>query len=202
MFCCTLVPVTSPDQHEIGRDDRVRDGRLGQTKLPSNTAWYCQGVGIFFSEPWVEVRLFHLQLNKWINKLSWIFQEFDLTMVGSRKSQNSRKPWKPPPVICFFHMKIYCIKHNRNIQYVLCSLPPRVALLFELMTTSNLIWNKMMLSLLILGLFLGFICPSTLYLNRKEKERVEGAGPDWFYINSDQFHANSNPFYSYHSPMV
>lgn len=92
MFCCTLVPVTSPNQHETGRDDRVRDGRLERTKLPSNNEWYCQGVGIFFSEPWVEVRLFHLQLKKWINNLAWTSQEFDIRMVGNRKSQNSRKP--------------------------------------------------------------------------------------------------------------
>lgn len=43
-------------------------------------------------EPWVEVTLFYLQLNKWINKLAWTFQEFDITLVENRKSQNARKP--------------------------------------------------------------------------------------------------------------
>lgn len=55
MFFCTLVPVTSPDQYEIGREDRVRDGRFGRNKLPSNNHSDAPREWESFFWPWVEV---------------------------------------------------------------------------------------------------------------------------------------------------
>lgn len=53
----------------------------------------------------------------------------------------------------------------------------------------------MLLSLLILGLFLGFMCPPQLNPKRKEKDGEEAAVPDWLYINSHQSHASSGHFF-------
>lgn len=97
--------------------------KTGRTKLPSNNEWDCQGVGIFFSEPRVEVRLFHLQINKWINKIGWTFQEFDIILVGNRKSQNSRKPQlleNSPCDLLFSYLDILQITKIFNMYFCHC----------------------------------------------------------------------------------